>query len=121
MKVIYESVITSVGDLVSEFEDGEMFIVFGPYVPDELIDYCYLIDVNPISGTIKAGQFLKIDDHEYKITAVGYQVPRTLAELGHMSVRLTGETEAELWGSLYVEQAKVPNMGVGTKISMIEY
>ncbi len=116
MKVIYENEITAVGECVHEFDDGGMFIVFGEDAPDELKDYCYSISVNPINGTIEAGQILKIDDNEYKITAVGYEVPITLAGLGHMTIRLSGDTEPELPGTLYVEEANVPIMDVGTKI-----
>ncbi len=120
MRVIYENEIIALGDCVHEFDDSGIFIVFGKDAPDELKDYCYSISVNPINGTIAAGQILKIDDNEYKITAVGYEVPLTLAGLGHMTIRLSGDTEPELPGTLYVEKADVPQMDVGTKILIIE-
>ncbi|MFR5083961.1 MAG: PTS glucitol/sorbitol transporter subunit IIA [Anaerobutyricum hallii] len=31
--------------------------------------------MNPINGEIKAGQTLKIDENEYKITCVGEEAP----------------------------------------------
>ncbi|MBR1628216.1 MAG: PTS glucitol/sorbitol transporter subunit IIA [Lachnospiraceae bacterium] len=120
MKVIYENEIKGLGACVDEFAGGNMFIIFGEGAPDELKDYCYLVSVNPINGTIAAGQILKIDDKEYKITAVGKEAPVTLAGLGHMTINMSGKTTAELPGTLYTEEADIPPMDVGTKISIIE-
>ena len=120
MKIIYENEIKELGSSVDEFAGGNMFIIFWENAPAELRDYCYLVIVNPINGTIAAGQILKIDDQEYKITAVGEEAPVTLAGLGHMTINMSGKTKAELPGTLYTEAADVPVMDVGTKISIIE-
>ena len=120
MKVIYENEIKALGKSVDEFAGGNMFIIFGENAPDELKDYCYSVSVNPINGTIAAGQYLVIDDKEYKITAVGDEAPVTLAGLGHMTINMNGATEVELPGTLYTEAASIPEMHVGTKISIVE-
>ena len=86
----------------------------------ELGKDCYSVDVNPINGEIKAGQTLKIDENEYKITCVGEEAPVTLAGLGHCTIRFNGMTEAELPGTLYVEEKAVPEIKVGTTIQIIE-
>ena len=72
--------------------------------------------MNPINGEIKAGQTLKIDENEYKITCVGEEAPVTLAGLGHCTIRFNGMTEAEL----YVEEKPVPEIKIGTTIQIIE-
>lgn len=120
MKVIYENEIKALGESVDEFAGGKMFIIFGENAPAELRDYCYLVSVNPVNGDIEPGQILKIDDNEYKITAVGKEAPKTLAGLGHMTINMSGRSNAELPGTLYTEAAEVPKMGVGTKISILE-
>ncbi len=120
MKVVYENEIKALGESVNEFAGGNMFIIFGEKAPAELREYCYLVSVNPINGTIAPGQFLVIDDREYRITAVGAEAPKTLAGLGHMTVNMSGRSNAELPGTLYTEAAEVPAMGVGTKISIVE-
>ena len=99
---------------------GDFIIIFGDSAPAELRDYCYSVDVNPINGEIKAGQTLKIDENEYKITCVGEEAPVTLAGLGHCTIRFNGMTEAELPGTLYVEEKAVPEIKVGTTIQIIE-
>ena len=63
---------------------------------------------------------LKIDENEYKITCVGEEAPVTLAGLGHCTIRFNGMTEAELPGTLYVEEKPVPEIKIGTTIQIIE-
>ena len=120
MKVIYENEIKELGACVDEFADGNMFIIFGDGAPDELREYCYIVSVNPINGTIAPGQFLVIDDKEYEITAVGEEAPKTLAGLGHMTIAMSGMRDAALPGTLYTVEAKPPVMKAGTKISIVE-
>lgn len=120
MKVIYENQVKALGECVDEFKDGGMLILFGDNAPDEIKDYCYSVNVNPINGTIAAGQVLKFDDKEYKITAVGCEAPITLAGLGHCTINFSGQTEVELLGTIYVENKPQPEITVGTKIQIIE-
>lgn len=120
MKVIYENKVKALGSCVEEFKDAGMFIIFGDNAPEEIRDYCYSVSVNPINGTIAAGQILKVGERCYKITSVGYEAPITLAGLGHCTISLTGLTEPELPGTLYVEPAPMPEIGIGTVIQIIE-
>ena len=60
------------------------------------------------------------DENGYKITCVGEEAPVTLAGLGHCTIRFNGMTEAELPGTLYVEEKPVPEIKIGTTIKIIE-
>ena len=120
MSVIYENQVKAVGPSVHEFADADFLIIFGDEAPAELKDYCYSVDVTPITGTIQPGQVLHFDDQEYRITCVGEEVPLTLQGLGHCTIRFSGDTKAELAGTLYVEKAPLPKIGVGTKISITD-
>ena len=117
MAVIYDNKVKGLGACVAEFEG--MFILFGDNAPDTLKDYCYTIDVNPIQQEIKAGQKAVIDGKEYNITAVGDVVMQNLGNLGHVTFSFTGETEAELPGTIYLEEATVPKFEVGSTIQII--
>lgn len=117
MAVIYDNKVKGLGACVAEFEG--MFILFGDNAPDTLKDYCYKIDVNPIQQEIKAGQKAVIDGKEYNITAVGDVVMQNLGNLGHVTFSFTGETEAELPGTIYLEEATVPKLEVGSTIQII--
>ncbi len=117
MAVIYDNKVKGLGACVAEFEG--MFILFGDNAPDTLKDYCYTIDVNPIQQEIKAGQKAVIDGKEYNITAVGDVVMQNLGNLGHVTFSFTGEAEAELPGTIYLEEATVPKLEVGSTIQII--
>ncbi|MGI6118252.1 MAG: PTS glucitol/sorbitol transporter subunit IIA [Bilifractor sp.] len=120
MAVIYENKVNAIGAGIAEFEDADYLIIFGDQAPDELKDYCYSVDVNPISGTISPGQTLHFDDQTYTITSVGNEVPITLGGLGHCTVRFSGNTVPELPGTLYVEKKPLPKISVGTVIRITD-
>lgn len=117
--IIYENQVKAMGASVEEFKDAGIFIIFGANAPEELRDYCYSVDVNPINGTIQAGQTLQIGNVSYRITAVGYEAPVTLAGLGHCTINFSGATEAELPGTIYVEDKPMPEISIGTAIKII--
>ncbi len=120
MKIIYENTIKDKGECAEEFREENMFVLFGDSAPEEIKDFCYWVDVAPINGTIAAGQTLKVDGQSYKITAVGDEVPTTLAGLGHCSFKFSGQTEVELLGTIYVEDKHMPELKVGTVIHIVE-
>lgn len=117
--IIYENRVKAMGSSVEEFKSSGMFIIFGDNAPEELKDYCYSVDVTPVNGTIAPGQTLQIDNESYKITAVGYEAPVTLAGLGHCTINFGGQTEAELPGTIYVEKKLMPEVRIGTTIQII--
>ncbi len=117
--VVYENKVKAMGACIDEFKDSGMFIIFGDNAPEELRDYCYSVSVNPIKGTIAAGQTLKVGDESYRITAVGDEAPVTLAGLGHCTINFSGQTEVELPGTIYVENKPMPQITVGTIIQII--
>ena len=88
MKIIYENQVKALGACVDEFQEAGLFIIFGDNAPDELKDYCYSVSVNPIQGTIAAGQVLKVDDALYRITAVGSEAPQ--AKISMPRCRVSG-------------------------------
>ena len=120
MKVIYENQVNAAGVAVEEFKDAGMFIIFGENAPEEIKDYCYSVSVNPINGEIAAGQYVVIDGQEFKITCVGYEAPITLKGLGHCTVNVSGATEAEPPGTIYMENKPMPDIKIGSVIRIIE-
>ncbi len=120
MKVIYENRVKALGSCVNEFQGENMFIIFGDNAPEELRDYCYSVDVNPINGTILAGQTLEVGGSSYRITAVGPEAPVTLAGLGHCTINFSGQDTVDLPGTIYVENKPMPEIGVGTVIRIVE-
>lgn len=120
MKVIYENKVKAMGSCVNEFQSEGFFILFGDNAPDELRDYCYSVDVNPINGIIAPDQILKIGDNTYRITAIGQEAPVTLAGLGHCTINFSGQTDVEMLGTIYVEHKPMPEIAIGTEIQIYE-
>lgn len=121
MRVIYENTVLGAGAHAADFRATNMLIIFGATAPPELRDYCYLVNVSPLEGQIAAGDILRIGDRFYRITCVGSEAPTTLQGLGHCTISFTGNTEPEMAGTLYVEQAEVPLLEKGMDIQIIKY
>lgn len=101
---LYETEVIEIGEEAKNFKEIKMVILFGEGAPDALRPSCYIIKVNELSGEIKAGMTLQIDDEKYKITAVGNEVQTNLKNLGHIAINFTGDKTATLPGSMYVEE-----------------
>lgn len=116
MSIIYKNKIKNIGSEVSAFEGEPMFILFGDNAPDTLKDFCYTVDIQPVSETIEVGNIVEIDEKEYKITAIGNIAEQNLVSLGHVTIVFDGSTEASLPGSIYVESLDVPKLSIGSEI-----
>lgn len=120
MTDLYQNKIVNRGSMAKAFLEEKMIILFGSGAPPELEDYCYIINIVPVNGEIKPGQSLYVNDERYLITAVGNSVKQNLSNLGHISIRFNGLTEAELPGTLYVENKTLPELSIGTELKISE-
>lgn len=115
---VFETEVTNIGPEAELFKEEKMLILFGDNAPEGLAEYCYNIVMAKSNEDITPEMSLTFDDTSYQITAVGNVVDKNLNELGHITVKFTGETEAEMAGTLYVEKAEMPQLTVGTKIAI---
>lgn len=119
MKTIYESKVKIVGDSVDDFKDEGVFITFGEQVPDTLKDFCYILETATVVGDFSVGNKVLIEGKEYAITALGNIASRNLQNLGHVTFAFTGESKAELPGSIYLEKSEVPKLKEGSTITIL--
>ncbi|CZR02762.1 phosphotransferase system glucitol/sorbitol-specific iia component [Trichococcus palustris] len=117
---IYSTVITEIGPNAKEFLEEDMMVLFGDDAPEALRPYCFLIEQNVLENEIQLGYELFIDDEKYEITAVGNVVNKNLKDLGHITINFSGETVADLAGTLYVENKQVNAIKEGTTIKISE-
>lgn len=115
---VYKTKVNNIGEEAELFQEEKMVILFGENAPAELAEYCYNIQVNPIEGHITVGQHVYFGDVPFEITAVGDVVEKNLQDLGHITIKFNGESNAELGGTLYVEDKEMPEVNIGTKISI---
>ncbi|WP_312608641.1 PTS glucitol/sorbitol transporter subunit IIA [Mammaliicoccus sciuri] len=116
---MYQTEIKKIGKDANAFEAEKMIILFGDNAPDELVDFCYIIDINRVENEITESNKLVIDGTEYGITKVGSAVNINLNDLGHITLKFDGSTNAEQSGSLYLEDKPLVSLQVGSKIEII--
>lgn len=110
--------IKSIGSQAHMFEEENMLILFGDNAPDDLKDFCYIIDVKPLASEIETGMTLSIDNQAYTITAVGDVVTKNLSDLGHITIKFDGKTAADLPGTLHVKGAAFPVIEAGATLTI---
>lgn len=113
---VYQTKINSFGPMAEMFQEENMIVLFGNDAPEDLAEFTYNIDVNPVNGKIEEGMTVQIGGESYQITAVGNVVEKNLNDLGHITIKFDGATEADLAGTLYVEAKEMPSIDVGTEI-----
>ncbi|AXQ79636.1 PTS sorbitol transporter subunit IIA [Streptococcus chenjunshii] len=113
---IYETEILSIGNDAFSFLSENMLILFGEHVPPELMDFCFKIKVNQITGSIEPGMSMHFGDKSYLITSVGDDVLDNLNNLGHVTVKFDNAINAELPGTIHLRASTAPLPQVGDKI-----
>lgn len=116
MKLIYETYVKDIGNMVEQFKAENLIILFGENAPKTLKDFCYIININNINGEIKKGQTLIIGNNEFTITAVGNIAKQNLENLGHITLVFNSGIVAEMEGSIYLSPSRIPSINIGDNI-----
>ncbi|MDY7221275.1 PTS glucitol/sorbitol transporter subunit IIA [Halalkalibacterium halodurans] len=120
MTCIYESVITGVGSEVQYFIEENMVVIFNDTVPDDLKSIGVIHKQTELQADVAVGDVLEVNGACFRILFVGDKVNDTLREIGHCTIAFNGETNAELPGTLCVEQKPLPDFVTGATIKFIK-
>lgn len=112
----YQATVTSIGPLVSEFIDFGILVFFGQSAPPELADFSVLHDGEELLSDLIPGDIIHIDEHQYKVLAVGDVANKNFASLGHLVMKFNGEDKIEMPGDVCVEAKPIPQITVGSKL-----
>lgn len=115
----FHSQVTGIGDLVSEFIEAKMLVLFGEQAPPELREIAVLHGPATFAGDVVPGQVLHLGGKAFRITAVGEVAKQTLRELGHCTVKFNGLTAPEMPGDLCVEEGVIPSLQIGDEIAIV--
>ncbi|GIO18992.1 PTS sorbitol transporter subunit IIA [Oceanobacillus oncorhynchi subsp. incaldanensis] len=115
---MYQTTIKSIGKDAKAFEAEKMMVLFGDNAPNELADFCYVIDLVSVDEDIAVGDILKLDNVSYQITSVGDAVRKNLNDLGHITLKFDGSTTAGQSGSLYLEEKEIVDVKPGSTITI---
>lgn len=114
----YQAKFTQIGPLVSEFVDSGILVLFGANAPDELAEFAILHDGKELVEPVEPGDQVSIDDHLYKVLAVGEVANTNLANLGHLVLKFTGQSVVEMPGDVCLESKSLPPVEVGMVLTI---
>ena len=104
--ILYEADITSVGRFTEESYEEGYLITFINSGPEDFKDYCLCLEIRKdAGGDIKKGDIVYFDSKAFTITAVGSKAPDNLRELGHVTIKFSGDNEVENPGDIAVSKA----------------
>lgn len=118
-QVIFSTKVTSLGPLVPEFIKEKILVFFQEGAPPELMEISVLHQPEILTGEVKPGDILLINNHSFKITAVGEVANANLKHLGHLVIKFNARTFPELPGDVCVEEKEIPPLFPGTLVQII--
>ncbi|WP_394237708.1 PTS glucitol/sorbitol transporter subunit IIA [Niallia oryzisoli] len=113
-----ETKIVEIGELVPEFKEEDLLILFGTSAPPELRDISVVHDWNqqPDNALVEGGT-LEIGNNVYKIEKVGNLANKNFEELGHLSIYFKDDTSVELLpGAILVTPGVYPTLELNNPI-----
>lgn len=116
--VKYQANITAIGPLVSEFVEAGVLVFFGENAPSELAEFAILHDGTQLNGAVAPGDRIRLDEHTYRVLAVGEVANQNLGALGHLVIKFNGLTEPEMPGDVCAEAVPVPPLQVGMRFQI---
>ena len=116
--IIFNGKVISIGELVKEFIDEGILVLFGLNAPPELAEFSLIHDNEKVEASVEDGDALYIDGKCYKILSVGTVANKNLENLGHLVIKFNGLEKARLPGDVNVEKKKIPEICVGTIIQI---
>lgn len=118
METKFEAKITKIGMRAEEFQDQNMILLFGDIAPEDLEDYCFILDSHYLKKNVCIGDILIIDNCKYEITGIGDVANQNLNSLGHITLNFGNTSEKKDWlgGSIYLEEDLKNKLHLGSKI-----
>ena len=102
MTVIYQTTITRIGASATDALSDQMLITFREGAPADIEEFCFIHCHGELNGVLQAGIQFELGQHRYPVTAVGSVAEMNLRELGHITLRFDGQSEAEFPGTVHV-------------------
>ena len=102
MTVIYQTTITRIGQSAADALCDQMLITFREGAPADIEEFCFIHCHRVLNGSLQAGIRFELGQHHYPVTAVGSVAEQNLRELGHITLRFDGLSEAEFPGTVHI-------------------
>lgn len=112
---MFESKVIDVGELVEDFKDEGILVLFGPSAPPELRDISVIHEFSDEpKDVLKKGMFIELGGKEYTVYDVGSEANKNFEELGHLSIYFSDDASKEILpGAVGVTPNEFPFVSVG--------
>lgn len=101
--IYWTSTVTGIGPDAQDLIDGGVIILFGEQVPPALAEVSVLhAPTADPERDLRAGDVLRIGDHECTVARVGDQASANLRELGHIVLYVDAGDQQLLPGAVHV-------------------
>jgi len=117
-KIVLSTEVKKIGSGAREFLAEKMIIFFGDKAPEYLAEHCFIIGDTSGDYPLSVGDTLGIGNSRYKITAVGDVAKQNFQALGHLVVQFDGAKKANQPGMIHVEAKAMPDIAVGTLLTL---
>ncbi|QIU88505.1 PTS glucitol/sorbitol transporter subunit IIA [Yokenella regensburgei] len=108
MTMIYQTTITRAGEHAADALNDGMMILFREGAPADIEAFCFIHQHGTLTGALQPGCSMDLAEQRYPVTAVGHVAEQNLRELGHITLRFDGLSEAEYPGTVHVA-GRVPD------------
>lgn len=114
----YKSKVMALGEMVAEFLKEDFVIIFNDNAPSAMAEISVLHTIEKMNGVILAGDQVTIGEENFLVTAVGDEANKTFSELGHCTLRFTGNDKVQLPGEVELKGKRTPQIKIGDVIEI---
>lgn len=116
---VYATEVVAVGELVGQFVESGVLVLFGEQAPEELHEFSVLHRPVVMLEGPQAGDVVVLGDTEIPVLAVGHVVSANLLQIGHMDLKADGRSDPAMPGDVCVPQGALPDIAVGQSIRIL--
>ncbi|PTF25478.1 PTS sorbitol transporter subunit IIA [Staphylococcus cohnii] len=114
---MYKSKIVEIGELVSDFKEENLLVLFGKDAPSELADISILHEPDAEEKDIlQVNKTIQIAGNKYQILKVGDEANSNFNDLGHVSIYFSDNNRDILPGAILVYPGNFPEFELNEEI-----
>ncbi|MDG0820222.1 PTS glucitol/sorbitol transporter subunit IIA [Staphylococcus equorum] len=117
---MFKSTILKIGELVIDFKEENLLVLFGKDAPPELADISLIHEPSVEENDVfKVDKTLQIGDDKYQIIKVGEEANPNFNDLGHVSIYFSDDNNTEILpGAILVSPSIYPEFELNEEISV---
>lgn len=116
MAVVYDTVVTAVGEQAGTFFAEGVVILFGEDAPEELAEYSVIHRPTVTAGGVAPGAVVELADEQLHVLAVGDVADDNLVNIGHLVLKRNGADAAALPGDVCCDAGPIPPLAPGDRV-----